>query len=330
MKVSICCAYFNRAETIPASLESLLNQDFDSYEIIIVNDGSTDPEVEKILNSYSDPRLKVIHQANSGFVCAIRHAIENASGEYIAIHGAGDISEPTRIRQQADTLDNNPLLVAVSCHFNNTLYSEGQEGSSFTSTHQKNLLTVDDFLEDKNPFGHGEVMFRHDAYLNVGGYRKEFCYAQDRDLWLRLGIQGDFAVIPKLLYRRYVNVRDGVSTDRNKLLVQQFMSNLARQCYNERKKYGFDFIDKYGEAGFLFRNRSKPLAKFLAKQSLETLYQNNIAESTRFLKMSFRESVTLFGLLMYLTVFICKTKPTRKIVISILSLYPKSKFWKKN
>ena len=83
--VSVCCAYYNRSEFLRSTINGLLAQDYPNFELVVVNDGSTDPAVRSILDSYQDPRLRVIHQSNTGFVAAIRRAIDESRGQYIAI-----------------------------------------------------------------------------------------------------------------------------------------------------------------------------------------------------------------------------------------------------
>src|SRR5690554_1592429 len=94
-RVTIVCAWYNRSEFLLRTVDSLLSQDFDDYEVVIVNDGSTDPRVRELLDGCSDSRLKVIHQENAGFVRAISRAVNYCKSPFIAIQGSGDISYPS-------------------------------------------------------------------------------------------------------------------------------------------------------------------------------------------------------------------------------------------
>lgn len=96
-KVSVVCAWYNRVDYISDTIDSLLAQDYPNFDITIVNDGSPDPLVREVLDNYTNPRLRVIHQENTGFTRAIRRAIDESDRTYIAIQGAGDISLPGRL-----------------------------------------------------------------------------------------------------------------------------------------------------------------------------------------------------------------------------------------
>lgn len=114
-EVAIVCAWYNRADYIRDTVDSVLAQDFDRFEVVIINDGSPDPRVREILDSYDDPRLRVVHQENTGFTVAIRRAIDMTSAPYIAIQGAGDVSLPGRLRHQHDWLESNAGIGVVGC-----------------------------------------------------------------------------------------------------------------------------------------------------------------------------------------------------------------------
>lgn len=327
MKVSICCAYFNRAETIPASLESLLNQDFDSYEIIIVNDGSTDPEVEKILNSYTDPRLKVIHQANEGFVSAIRRAVENSEGEYIAIHGAGDISYPGRLKFQSEFLDNNLDYTVVSANYRNIIV--GGLNDAFVSLRNGIIGDVEpDFLvKNSNPFSHGEVMFRKCDYDSVGGYRVLFRFAQDKDLWLRLSFYGKLHKLDLILYDRMIFNSDGVSSDRKKLELQALLSCFAVQCYLERRDLGFDSLDKFGPVAFLLRKKGRNISNFYFKQAVELIFCGDVKSSYLCLKKSINEMIGFKNIFLIVFFPIFRLKVFRLAFVRLMSKSSRTKRW---
>ena len=112
--VSVVSAYYNRQDKVIDSINSLLNQTYKNLEIIVIDDGSTD-DTYKVLSSLEDPRLKIISQPNQGFVRAIRYAISVSNSEFIAIHGAGDISLPKRIEMQVNLLMGNPDIGVVGC-----------------------------------------------------------------------------------------------------------------------------------------------------------------------------------------------------------------------
>ena len=160
IKVSICVAYYNRSEYVKECVQSLLDQDYDSFEVIVVNDGSSDPLTGAYLDDFDDERLKVIHQKNTGFVGAIRAAIDASQGTYIAIQGAGDVSLPSRIKKQVEVLNNKPQVGIVSCLFENVVFGGKNDGARKKRGYNNSHISASDFLAGSNPLGHGEVMFR--------------------------------------------------------------------------------------------------------------------------------------------------------------------------
>lgn len=198
VKVSVVCAWFNRSDYIEDTLKSLLNQDFESYEIIIVNDGSTDKNVENILDSFKNKKLKTVSQNNSGFVSAIKHAINLSKGDFIAIQGAGDVSISNRLKIQYDYLLRNPKAVAVG---------SGCRQVSAESNGRKRYFEPlkkcsRDDLYTNMPFVHGTVMYRKKFYEESGGYDERFRYCSDWDLFFRLIKLGEIHSIDKCLYEQ--------------------------------------------------------------------------------------------------------------------------------
>lgn len=274
--VSICCAYFNRSTHLRDTLDSLLAQDHSSFEVVVVNDGSTDPEVERILSTYSDPRLRVIHQSNTGFVGAIRRAISESRGKYIAIQGAGDVSYPNRIRTQARVLDDDLDVGIVSCRQQNLIVGGALDGKRSLSRLVSTEPTIDVLAGKHSPIIHGEVMFRRDLYEKVGGYRPFFTFSQDRDMFLRMAQFCKIKVLEDVLYQRNHFHVDGVNSNGEKAIQQRALTLFAIQCHHDRVRYGYDLLERYGHMGFLFRERSKKLANTAAERALECMVRGNL------------------------------------------------------
>ncbi|HEU0066381.1 MAG TPA: glycosyltransferase [Sphingomonas sp.] len=300
--VSVCLAIFNRADFLKETLDSLLNQQNVDFEIVAVNDGSTDPRVAAILNSYTDPRLRIIFQSNTGFTTAIRRAVGEARGKYVAIQGTGDASLPGRLSRQKDILDQEPDVGLVSCRQENVTEGGHVHGQKSLSRLISLRPTSEIMCGRHNPLIHGEAMFRRTIYDKVGGYRTFFTFAQDRDLWLRMSEHCGIVVLDEILYKRRHFFADGVNNNGEKFLQQRAFSLFGIQCYRDRQKLGQDMLERYGHSGYLFRRRNKSLANFAAERALECLIRDNRAGAALCSRFSLDEYKTLRVLLSFAVV----------------------------
>lgn len=207
VKVSVVMGVYNAGPLLRETLDSILNQTLDDFEVVIVDDGSATPVV------IEDPRVRVIrHDINRGLTRALIDGCAAARGEYIARHDAGDLSHPTRIEKQAALLDANRELVFVSSH---TQFIGPEREPLFvyrgTTNGAAHILDLDaKHGVSGGPTSHGSVLFRRDAYERAGGYRAAFYYGQDWDLWYRLAALGKFQIVDEVLYDMRV-MPDGIS-----------------------------------------------------------------------------------------------------------------------
>lgn len=197
-KVSIVCAWYNRADYIADTLDSLLAQDFDDFEVIIVNDGSSDPRVKDIFDAYNDRRLMVVHQQNTGFTGAIRRAIELSTGEYIAVQGSGDISAPDRIKKQVELLSESEEIAIVGSGCTQVAAKSKFRRRYFKPVGECSL----DSLKVNMPFVHGTAMYRKEYYVAAGGYDPRFKYCSDWDLFFRMLERGRIVGLDLPLYEQ--------------------------------------------------------------------------------------------------------------------------------
>lgn len=190
--VSVVMSVYNGADTLAATLESVLAQQGCDFEFIVVDDGSSDG-AGAVLDVYAarDSRLRVIHQANTGLTRALVVGCAAARGDFIARQDAGDVSLPGRLRLQNELLRERTdvVLVCAACRVlgprGELLFELSREGDALSEG-----LSLLDVNRIKGPPHHGTTMFRREAYLQVGGYRPPFVVAQDIDLWLRLAEVG--------------------------------------------------------------------------------------------------------------------------------------------
>ena len=205
-EISVVMSVYNGAKYLKDSLESILNQKNVVFEIIIINDGCTDGS-SKILEDYAalDNRIKLILQENTGLTQALIRGCKEAKGKFIARIDVGDVMVSNRLKKQLQILEKHPNCRFVSCH---TEFCGPQWERLWIS---KPIFTIDSPVSDitndpkdrSKPYipHHGSVMFSKSTYESVGGYRKEFYYGQDWDLWYRLSEIGKFFIVPEVLYK---------------------------------------------------------------------------------------------------------------------------------
>jgi hypothetical protein len=233
-KVSVVMSVYNGASHLAETMDSVLTQTDCDFEMVVVNDGSTDATGD-ILNSYdaNDDRLRVLHQNNVGLTLALARGCAEACGEFIARQDSGDISLPGRLSMQRDFLIRHPTAVMTA----SAVQFTGPEREALYRA-SKPMLELDRGLRQfdierlKGPPHHGATMFRRDAYLATGGYRLPFAVAQDIDLWLRLSELGECLGMPELLYEAR-HESGSVSSRRRD---EQFqMGRLAIECAIARR-----------------------------------------------------------------------------------------------
>jgi glycosyltransferase involved in cell wall biosynthesis len=209
MTISVVMSVYNGASRLRPTMESLLGQTDRDFELIVVDDGSTDG-TPAMLASYAalDPRVRIITQSNSGLTRALIRGCSEARGRLIARQDCGDQSHPERLARQRALIDSAADIVLVSC---STAY-RGPEGELLYEVSGQGEEVRQSLLRDgvdsvRGLTHHGSAMFRREAYQQAGGYRAAFYFAQDLDLWTRLARLGRIALLPEVLYDAVIEPR---------------------------------------------------------------------------------------------------------------------------
>ncbi|MGB3510839.1 MAG: glycosyltransferase [Microcoleaceae cyanobacterium] len=198
--ISVIIPAYNSEKTIRETVESVLKQTFTDFELIVVNDGSTDSTLD-ILSTIEDPRLKIFSYPNAGSNPTRNRGFSHASGEYIAFLDADDLWTPDKLEAQLKALQENPQA-AVAYSWCDRIDESSQflrEGGHFSANgniYARLLLT--NILENgSNP------LIGRDAFTKVGGFDESVLAMQDRDLYLRLAAHYSFVAVPRvqLFYR---------------------------------------------------------------------------------------------------------------------------------
>lgn len=200
--VSVITSNFNGADYLPGCIASVLNQNFDSWEHIVVDCGSTDNS-RQVLESLKHSRLRIIHESFCGVARARNIAIRNACGTYCAILDTDDIALPDRLSLQVDVLQKNPEIVAVGGDYKASVMWDRswkrillpkKRNVHLPCQHDEMMLFLRSTLA---PIAHSTLLICKTAFQEVGGYSETMEKAEDFDLVLRLGLHGRMAAVPE-------------------------------------------------------------------------------------------------------------------------------------
>lgn len=203
-RISVLLTVYNAEEYVADAVESILGQSYPDFELLIVDDGSTDGSLDRLRElAARDARIRLESRPNTGLVPALNELLEVARGEYLARMDADDVSREDRFERQLAFLDAHPEVVCLG-----TATDQIDERSRLIR--RPPLATTDHAIQEEllsghNPLCHPTVMMRASVVRQVGGYDPASFPAEDLDLWLRMGEAGRLANLPERLvcYRIY-------------------------------------------------------------------------------------------------------------------------------
>jgi glycosyltransferase involved in cell wall biosynthesis len=203
-EISVLLPCYNAATILQEALDSLQAQTFPDFEIICIDDGSTDKTLE-ILQAYAqkDPRFVVLAEPHRGVVGAANHGLEACRGDIIVRMDADDRCHPERIQKQQDYLLNHPDVAVVSCLVEGFPATAVGEGFQLYYDWLNSLTTHEDITREifvESPIANPSAAFRRSWIQDLGGYRDQG-WPEDYDLWLRFYTAGArFAKVPEVLF----------------------------------------------------------------------------------------------------------------------------------
>src|SRR5262245_25174348 len=208
--VSVVIAAYNARCFLPETLASVFSQSYSSYEIIVVDDGSTDGTRE-MLQTYNE-KVVCRLQENRGPSAARNAAIEAAQGKYIAFLDADDLWFPQKLELQVDFMERNPRIGLVFSDMEEfdrertlcrsllgrTLFARHlPAGQALADARQK--LLIEDFIPTST------VVMRKECFTATGLFDESLQFVEDRDLWLRVAAAFPLAAIPMIVGRKRVH-----------------------------------------------------------------------------------------------------------------------------
>lgn len=192
--ISIIIPVYNGSKTIEKTLRTALNQDYDNYEVIVVNDCSIDNTLE-ILQSINDPKLKIISfDKNQGRSHARNYGIEAATSDYIAMLDADDLIFPQKLRLQMDYILKNDLDISGTW-----AYGVDGKGVRYPYCHPVSDKQIKNTIIKSNAFVQSTIMGKRTVFLEFGGYDASLAGPEDYDLYLKIAKKYKVGNCPEFL-----------------------------------------------------------------------------------------------------------------------------------
>jgi len=249
--VSVIVATYNRADIINETVESILNQTFKNFELIVIDDGSTD-NTEEVVNSYKDNRLQYIKIDNWGGPAKPRNiGIKQSKGTYIAFCDDDDIWSPQKLEKQIESLDNSDhgMVFTMQKHFGATSIFSNYFGIGPLPFKQNRYTNA---LLRVNCIPTSTVMVKKSLLDQIGYFdeRRSFIAIEDNDLWIRVSKITKIEFIPEVLVQHRVHRKNIYENSNTIELGKQELRNKHGFTY---KKLLFDNFRKK-KIYFLLRN----------------------------------------------------------------------------
>lgn len=188
---------YNCEDTIVEAIESIINQTYDDFEFIIINDGSTDKTLEKI-NQFCDRRIKIINnEHNLGIIKTLNIGLNIALGKYIARMDSDDISMPNRLEKQIEYLENHKDIILLGT--GRLIFGEGIKSNQQSYPESDEDIRAYAFLA--NPFIHPALMFRRTVIDSGIVYKEAYKYIEDYKFILDVMSLGKVHNLPEILIK---------------------------------------------------------------------------------------------------------------------------------
>lgn len=221
-KVDIIIPAYNAAKYLPIAITSVLAQTFDDWRILLIDDGSTDntPEIVAPFIQQLGPKLQYIKQQNQGLPAARNTAIRNSSSEFLALLDADDIWLPNRLLESLKHFETRPHA-GLSYSFVELIDQNGDSISIWNTVqkHAEGRVAPYIYMRSIN-LPCPTITFRRRCVDEVGLFDETLRAAEDRDLWLRIALRYEVALVPKLL-AQYRVAPGSMSTDPERMLKAQ-------------------------------------------------------------------------------------------------------------
>ncbi|MDP8299342.1 MAG: glycosyltransferase family A protein [Candidatus Tantalella remota] len=250
--ISVIIAVYNDKKYVGECIESILSQTFTDFELILVDDGSTDGTGD-ILREYASADSRIVlevKKSNTGIAASRNRGFELSRGTFIAVIDSDDRARPERLREQLEFLSSHGAIGGVGT-FQEYIGMYGEHLDIREITQGEGDIT--DLCTGIVPISHTTCMFRREVLESVGGYRTQFERSVDYDLLLRIQEKYRLFNMGRVLTEHRFSSSRGTVRERKK---QMLYMELARQLALERKDKGEDCLQRGDESAYVALKRS--------------------------------------------------------------------------
>lgn len=232
--VSVLMPVYNSDKYVKQAIDSILQQSYKEFELIIVNDGSKDNSLS-IIKSYNDQRIKLIsNPENKGLIYCLNFGITQCKGKYIARMDADDISLPERLQEQVKYMELNPNVGVCGCD-----YIQFKNATEKRHKADVDYDTILSYMIFNCSIVHPSLIIRKSVLESLDTvFNMDFKHAEDYELWSRLIFETKFSAVSKVLFK--YRLHEQQVTEVNKQ-AQIKTANLVRKIFLQ--KIGFNFSD---------------------------------------------------------------------------------------
>ena len=238
--VSVVLPAYNAQATLAESIQSVIDQTYTHWELIVINDGSTD-QTENIIKSFEDERVKYYcNDGNKRLIYTLNRGFDLATGKYIARMDADDVCFPCRFEKQVAFLEKHQDVIVCGT------FMEMFGAESGLCKYKTDDVSIKEAFLTHTCFGHPSVMINRDLWKNASvRYDSSFKNAEDLKLWLDLMPYGRFANIPEVLLKYRISETQCTNYGHDEML----RSTINCNGIFLRREIGNELYDKYKSKG---------------------------------------------------------------------------------
>lgn len=242
-KVSVIIPTYNRADLLRTAISSALNQTFSDFEIVVVDDRSTD-HTQDIIKSFKDNRIKyILNTGKKGPSAARNSAILMSKSEYIAFLDDDDEWLPEKLHRQVELIDQSGSDV---CGVHTNIIKKRKETGKIIF-HDRGTKKLKGNLLDQLSVGGlmitPTILLRKKCLDQIGLFDETISYMEDRDLWIRLSMKWDFEYIPDPLVIVYLHEKEHLSTNiEAQVLGKEALYNRYPSLFKKNRKQWSEYL----------------------------------------------------------------------------------------